>query len=52
MSEETKRAQDGKTWDAWLEKYCARLSKEVDESDDVSALNKARITMMDSANPK
>lgn len=52
MTEEEKTVEDGALWDAWIEKYLARLKSEIVDCTDLEGANVRRVEAMNSNNPK
>lgn len=52
MTPEEKRTEDGTLWNAWIEKYIARLKSEIVDCTDLEDANVRRVEVMNSNNPK
>ncbi|CAH1772892.1 unnamed protein product [Owenia fusiformis] len=52
LTDAEKKGNDDKEWTEWLEKYVARLKVEAEGIESIEEVNRARVEMMDSCNPK
>ena len=52
ITPQQKYLTDKERWTGWLTSYKSRLSKEIEDQTDVSALQKRRVQLLNSHNPK
>lgn len=52
LSHESKQEKDREVWSQWMQKYEERLKLEEDGQTDITSVNKERVSVMNSTNPR